>query len=108
MQMKIRGREASPGIHEHARRRFEFALGRFGGRIQSLTISLADLNGPRGGVDKRCLAIVRLVARGRTVVVEDTDASLAVAVDRAADRMGRAVARAVRPGLTWSPAPMPG
>lgn len=39
-----------------ARRRLEFALGRLGARVRSLTVRLADLNAPRGGVDKHCRA----------------------------------------------------
>ena len=54
-----------------ARRRLEFALGRFGPRVRSLAIRLKDVNGPKGDVDA------------------------AVAIDRAVDRAGRAVARAV-------------
>lgn len=46
----------SPSLAPLARRPLEFALGRFGARVRSLTVRLADLNAPRGGVDKHCLA----------------------------------------------------
>ena len=46
----------SPSLAPLARRRLEFALGRFSARVRSLTVRLADLNAPRGGVDKHCLA----------------------------------------------------
>jgi hypothetical protein len=79
-----------------ARRRLEFALGRFGGRIRSVTVRLGDVNGPRGGVDKRCLVTIRLDASKRLVVIEDADADAVVAIDRAADRASRAVARVLQ------------
>jgi len=40
-----------------ARTRLEFALGRFAGRVRSVSVSLTDLNGPRGGLDKKCLGL---------------------------------------------------
>lgn len=81
-----------------ARRRLEFALGRFGPRVRSLLVRLKDVNGPKGGVDKVCLVAVRLTAPRCEIVIEDGDADAAVAIDRAVDRAGRAVARAVRAG----------
>ena len=84
-----------------ARRRFRFALGRFGDRVRSLTVHLADLNGPRGGVDKHCLVAIRLTSPPRLIVIEDTDAEAAVAIGRAADRCARVVARAVETLTNW-------
>lgn len=78
-----------------ARHRLGFALGRFGGRIRSVTVCLGDVSGPRGGVDKTCVVKIRLDASKRLVVIEDADADAAVAIDRAANRASRAVARAL-------------
>lgn len=77
------------------RERFEFALGRFAGRVQSVTIRLGDVNGPRGGVDKTCAATVRLDWPRRTVVVEDIDQDPMVVIGRVAGRLARSVGRAV-------------
>ncbi len=93
----------SPSLGPFARRRLEFALGRFGARIRSLTVRVADLNWPRGGLDKRCLVAIRLTSPRRLIVVEDTDAEAEVAVGRAADRASRLVARAVRTLTDWRP-----
>ena len=91
----------SPSLAPLARRRFEFALGRFGDRVRSLTVHLGDLNGPRGGVDKHCLVAIRLTSPRRLIVIEDTDAEAAVAIGRAADRGARVVARAVQTLTNW-------
>ena len=91
----------SPSLAPLARRRLEFALGRFGGRVRSLTVRLADLNGPRGGVDKHCLVAIRLTSPQRLIVVEDTDAEAEVAIGRTADRAARVVARAVQTLTDW-------
>ena len=55
-------------------------------------VRLSDINGPRGGRDKRCR--LHLVMPGRAnVVIEDTRADLYTAIDCAADRAARTVAR---------------
>ena len=93
----------SPSLAPLARRRLEFALGRFGARVRSLTVRVADLNGPRGGLDKRCLVAIRLTSPRRLIVVEDTAAEAEVAIGRAADRASRVVARAVQTLRDWRP-----
>lgn len=92
-----------PSLALLARRRFEFALGRFGARVGSLTVRLTDLNGPRGGVDKHCLVAIRLTSPRRLIVIEDTDAEAEAAIGHAADRSARAVARAVQTLRDWTP-----
>jgi putative sigma-54 modulation protein len=84
-------------VENRARRRLEFALGRFGQRIRRVVVRLEDLNGPRGGVDQRCHMEVQLNGRPPLhVEVRDTEAGPAIA--RAADRG----ARRVREALTAS------
>lgn len=86
------GLQVGPEQQERVGRRLGFALGRFGDHIARVTVYLTDVNGPRGGADKRCKVVAE--ARGcGPVVVEDADADLDVAIDRAADRVGRAVRR---------------
>ena len=88
----IRARKVtlSSTLRDHVERRLGFALGRFGNRIDRVTVRLDDLNGPRGGVDKRCQIQARLHRSGK-VIVEVTDVEIEAAVDRAADRIARRV-----------------
>ena len=99
--MRITIRATSGWLSRLARHRFEFALGRFHGRVRSIAVRVADVNGPRGGVDKRCHVTVRLAAPKRTLVIEDADSDAAVAIDRLADRTARTVARAVDTLTEW-------
>ena len=98
MRLDIRTRNLDLTLDErtqllaHAERRLRFGLSRFADRLARVTARLEDVNGPRGGVDKRVTVTVLLHPRGE-VRVEETDAALEVAVDRAADRAGAAVAR---------------
>jgi putative sigma-54 modulation protein len=83
--------EMQPGREEAILERVHFTLARLSHRIQTLRIRLDDLNGPRGGVDKRCIMEALLVHRGH-LVVDVSDADLLVAVSRAARRLARRVA----------------
>jgi putative sigma-54 modulation protein len=95
MKVTVRtlGMELTDAIGSHAERRVQFAIGRFGARIGAVSVRLADSNGPRGGCDKICRLVATVEGAGR-VVVEDEDADLYAAIDRATTRLGRAVARA--------------
>ena len=94
MQIHIRARrvEVTEVLHAQVERRLGFVLGRFGGRIGRVVVRFSDTNGHRGGRDKRCQIDVGLRPSG-SVRSEDTDADLFVAVNCAADRVARAVAR---------------
>lgn len=94
MRIEIRGRglTTSDGLRARLERRLAFALGRFAPRIGRVRVRLEDVNGPRGGVDKRCRLEIA-IHPDLTVVVEEPDPDLYAAIDRAAERAGRAVAR---------------
>jgi len=83
---------ADAAVRERLERRLHFALGRFGDQVQRVSIYLADVIGPRGGVDKLCQIAAELPGHGRAVV-EGVDDSLSAAIDRTADRIGQAVSR---------------
>jgi len=86
------GLTVDAAVREHVERRMGFALGRFGDRIGRVVVHLTDVNGPRGGEDKRCRVVVEVLGYAR-VVVEDTDRDVQVAIERMADRVGQAVRR---------------
>lgn len=94
MKLEIRRQsvEVSDEVQGYIERRLMFALGRFSPRIQRVDVYLADLNGPKGGEDKRCRLVARLLRSG-VVTVEDRDAELTVVIDRAAERLARTVQR---------------
>ena len=102
MQIQIRERhvEVTEVLRAHVERRLGFGLARFGARIGRVIVRLSDTNGHRGGVDKRCQIDVGLRPSGR-VRSEDTDADLGVAVNRATDRVARAVARVLERERAW-------
>ena len=83
---------ATVALSEHARRRLRFVLTRHSDRIQRVVVRLGDENGPRGGVDKFCRIRVYLFD-APVAVVEDIGTDLYAVIDRATDRVGRAVVK---------------
>jgi len=86
------GLTVDAAVRERVKLRLGFALGRFEEHIGQVSVHLTDVNGPRGGEDKRCRVVVEVLGHDQ-VVVEDTDCDVRVAIDRAADRVGQAVRR---------------
>jgi hypothetical protein len=70
-------------------------LGKYATSIERVTVRVADVNGPRGGVDRMCR--IKVVLSGRTsVVFESRAASLKAAINGALAGVERAVRRSVQ------------
>jgi putative sigma-54 modulation protein len=83
----------SESSEAYVTRRLSFALGRFVDVIDSVVVRLEDINGPRGGIDKLCRIKVKIIGQKKPLIVEIVDLEIRAAIDMAADRIGRAVAR---------------
>lgn len=94
MQIEIQARHfpLTHALRHHVKRRLDFALSTRYDHIQRIQVRLSDINGPRGGNDK-CCHIQVVLPRLADVVIEDTESNLYVAIDRAAERASRTVAR---------------
>ncbi|GGE72749.1 HPF/RaiA family ribosome-associated protein [Massilia psychrophila] len=94
MNIQASGFVLTDSLKVYTEKRLVTALGWAGGHMRELHVSLSDINGPRGGRDKRCRILVQ-IAGGRSVVIEDTETDLYHAIDRAAERVDRAVVRRI-------------
>jgi len=94
MQIEVQAREfpLTEALVAYIERRINFVLSSRYDQIQRIIVRLSDINGPRGGIDKRCQIQVTL-PKLKDIVIEDTESDLYVAIDRAADRTGRTVNR---------------
>lgn len=114
IDIHAQGFALTPGLREYVKKRLAYAFAHGDDSITRISVHLSDINGPRGGNDKRCLIQTRLI-QAPAVVIEDVQADLYVAIDRAADRAGRALARRLERGRplrglpvdSLHPAPMP-
>lgn len=73
-------------LRQFAERRVSFALDHLR-RIRRVCISVEDVNGPKGGVDKRCRICATLGFA--PIVLEETQTDWQVAVARAIHRLDR-------------------
>lgn len=94
MQIEIQasGFSLSHALRAYVYRRVNFSFNARERHIKCIVIRLSDVNGPRGGCDK-CCQIQVVVPGHQDVVVEDTEADMYFAIDRAADRASRSIAR---------------
>ena len=99
IDIQSRGFSLTDALLSYAKRRLLFTMSYCSGHVNRVVIRLSDINGPRGGADKRCHIQVALVGIA-DVVVEDTEVDMYAAIDRAIDRARRTVVRKVDRQLT--------
>lgn len=94
MKIQIRSprNSKSKALQDYAERRMLFALGRFASQVSVVTVRFFDLNGPKGGEDKSCRMLVKL-RQGSEFVLEEIEGDYYRALDFAAERMSRRIAR---------------
>lgn len=92
LDVRIQKVDLSKEVHSYIERRLRFCLGRFESRVRRVTVRISDINGPRGGTDKRCRLTIGLIPSD-TIDVQEVNADLFAAIDRAAERAGQALAR---------------
>lgn len=96
MQFDIEARQFSltPSLRQHIESQLRTKFTRFREKIGRVVVRVGDVNGPRGGIDKRCRLLVRTFGF-KDIVINDKDSNLYAAIDRAAERAGRALHRYV-------------
>jgi putative sigma-54 modulation protein len=94
MTVEIRSHQIAPtaAMRDFVNRQATNILGRFGGAVQSATLRVQDVNGPRGGHDKQCLLALSGSRLG-LLVIKATDANFYTAVTRVMKRANEAVRR---------------
>ncbi len=86
--------DLTDAIQNHTEQRLQSTLNCCNEHIKKVVIRLSDINGPRGGEDKLCLLHI-VLKELPDVIVEDIEADLYVAINRAIDRAGRTVVRKI-------------
>jgi putative sigma-54 modulation protein len=92
IDIQANGFELTEALRQYAERHLHFALSWAGNDVRKIVVRLSDVNGPRGGKDKRC-SIQIPMPRAQDVLIEDTESDMYVAIDRAVDRAERTLAR---------------
>ncbi len=96
MQVIFDSRDPEGGrLRTLAERRVRFVMRRLTWLVPRAKVQLSDLNGPRGGVDKRCQVELKTDGNG-TVVVTSVARDWRTALDQALGRAARALMRVWR------------
>jgi len=84
-------------LRELSERRVRFVLRRLGWLVPRAQVQMSDVNGPRGGIDKRCQVELTTDGAG-TVVVASVASDWRTALDIALARAARFLMRQLRRG----------
>ena len=84
-------------LRDLTERRVRFVLRRLGWLVPRAEVQMSDVNGPRGGIDKRCQVELRTDGAG-SVVVASVANDWRTALDKALARAARFVLRMWRRG----------
>jgi hypothetical protein len=96
MQIVFESRDADGALmRDFSMRRVRFALRRLTTFVPHAKVQFSDVNGPRGGVDKRCQLELKTDNAG-TLVIASLARDWRTALDRSLSRATRAVKRSLQ------------
>jgi len=98
-EVRFHGVETSESLREHATRRVQLHLSRFGRDLTGVVVRIGDVNGPKGGLDKRCRVTVRGPRVG-SATLDEYSGDIWSAVDLALERVARNVGRTLEKART--------
>ncbi len=85
LSIRIEGNETTPAARRNLAETVDHALSKFAQHVQRVTLSVTDINGPRGGKDKHCRCVLTM-KRAQPIVIEDLDFSIGGAIHHAIER----------------------
>ena len=98
MQVLFRSRHPqATELRDLTERRVRFVLRRLGWLVPRAEVQMSDVNGPRGGIDKRCQVELRTDGAG-SVVVASVANDWRAALNKALAKAARFLMRALRRG----------
>lgn len=80
---------------EHINRKASFAFSRTQDSIHNASITIRDINGPKGGVDKECLVVIKPCGL-KKIVISEQSANLKKAIDRAISRANQSLIKGLK------------
>ena len=101
MNLEIRGESLPPVVVDQVDRRLRFALTRFGRLVCKVKVEVG-VGAPRWPACDMCCRIAVHLRPSERIFIEDTAPDIQTAIDRGADRVQRAVARAIEYARTFA------
>lgn len=94
VQLQTQGFDLTASINDYVRGQIDFNLANFESHVISVDVYMRDINGPKGGEDKKVLIQTRLDS-GQVITVERTRADLYATITVATRQVKRSVRRAL-------------
>lgn len=94
IDIQVQNFSLTEAMETHIKQKLEPMHHHFGDRILSTHVHLSDVNGPKGGENKKCLIHVEL-QKLATVIVDDTEENLYTAIDSCCHSAERAVRKSL-------------
>lgn len=82
----------SDAIRDHSETKIRLALGLYSDKIKQVDVVLKDVNGPKGGEDKRCKIVAHADGLG-TLTAEETSLDMYAAISICAQKIRRGASR---------------
>ena len=95
IDVRVRGIDFTDELHKAVERIIAFAVDRYDTQVDKISVYVADLNGPKGGVDKLCQITANL-SRGNPVLILEKGTEILSMVNRAARRLGHRIGRNIQ------------
>jgi len=101
VNIRIQESEMQDAIRMHVMQALDASFQRFSGKVRTVRVTLQDVNGPRGGVDKSCRIEAKLFPSRRWVMQEVRDADVFAAITLAIQRVRYSVRKALERARVW-------
>ena len=95
IDVRFRGINLTEELRKAVETIVAFAVDRYQTQVGKVSVYLADLNGPKGGVDKLCQITAKLTG-GRPVLILERGSEMLTTVNRAARRLGHRIGQNVQ------------
>lgn len=94
IDLQARDFQLTDPLRQQIRQKLKAVLNRFGEKIHRVRVVLSDINGPKGGNDKRCVIKVK-VNNHKTLVVDEVTDNIHESINRCARRVKHAITKTV-------------
>jgi ribosomal subunit interface protein len=94
INLQARDFHLTNSLESQIRQKMKILLDRFDDKIRATRVVLSDINGPKGGKDKRCTIKIE-VHNAKTIVVDEVADNMYESISRCSQRAKRAVSKLV-------------
>lgn len=99
IDLQARDFQLTDSIESQIRQKLKIVLNRFGHKIRKARVVLSDINGPKGGKDKRCTIKIEM-HNLKTIVVDEVTTNMHESISRCSQRAKRTIDKVLNKNRT--------